>query len=702
MRRLLAIFGVLASVFMETTVTRAAITFDQAYGHEPPGGRVPSRIAWAPDGHAFTYVLASQDNRDALDVRIYDVKTHESRVLLPALKLGMKGRTPANIVWAPDSTHLAFVQNETLFTFDTATGTRTPIATKAADPHWSPDGRRIAFNKDEDVWVIPAAGGRPVRITSGGRANDMLNGDTDWVYPEELSTAQAFDWSPDGKTIAYLHFDERNVTAFPIMDFLQEDNSAATERYPLAGEKNPAVSLHVVDVASHKEHLIYDASRKDEYLPWFAWTQAGGLSYEVLDRKQQRVRVDAVAHDLTSTLYERSDPNWVDVVPPPLWLSDGSSFWIAADGTTRSLFIRSAAGAFTRLTANMRIYGFAADRTLRDSALILAAYPTRREQALLAIDVHGAKRVLTPDRAFHRPAVSPNGSHFLDFRSTINEPTDVTLYETATLAPTVIAPRSIALQHDIAPTDLLTVDSPDGPLDATMLKPPNFNPAKRYPVIVYVYGGPESPTTQNHFGSLYHQLLAQAGYIVFSIDGPESQVDNETHLHSIRYNFGPAMLAAQERGADYLATLPYVDAKRIGIWGWSFGGFATVYTLEHSKKFAAGVAVAPVTDWHDYDSIYTERYMGLPKEHPKEYDHSSDLLDAKNITVPMLVNHGTGDDNVHMANSIMLMQALISTDRPNVDFAFYPRQLHGISALADERVLYQRMLTWWQTHMPPT
>jgi dipeptidyl-peptidase 4 len=248
------------------------------------------------------------------------------------------------------------------------------------------------------------------------------------------------------------------------------------------------------------------------------------------------------------------------------------------------------------------------------------------------------------------------------------------------------------------------VSSGYGPLDAQLLEPPGFDPSKKYPVVVYTYGGPGAAVGSNGFGyqrALYHQLLARAGFIVFSIDGPASEADREENVRLLHRNFGPGSLLGQEIGARYLASLPYVDAKRIGIWGWSFGGYETAYALTHSKLFAAGAAVAPVTDWHLYDSIYTERYMGMPQDDPNAYEASSVLNAAASLNGPLLIQHGTSDDNVHVANSIALLQQFILAGENRVQFFPYPRKVHSISGLAQRRSVYGRMLDFWTNVLKP-
>jgi len=316
---------------------------------------------------------------------------------------------------------------------------------------------------------------------------------------------------------------------------------------------------------------------------------------------------------------------------------------------------------------------------------------------------------LTPAPGSHSVSLAPGGALFVDTHSTLTDPPQTDLVATADRGVhATLAARSESLRHDLLPVEMLSVDSQYGPLDAIMIKPPSFdklrmtNPGYKFPVIVYVYGGPAAPTTANIFGdqrALYHQLLAQNGFIVFSIDGPASQVDSDANVRLLYHNFGPGSLMGQEIGARYLRSLPYVDPDRIGIWGWSFGGYETAYALTHSDLFKAGAAVAPVTDWHYYDTIYTERYMGKPQDDLAAYDASSVLPAAAKLHGDLLISHGTSDDNVHMANTISLMQAFIEADRTNVDFMVYPRRTHSIAGIAQRRHLYGHMLQWWLKHL---
>lgn len=679
---------------------------EQIFSALPPWGSLPSRVLWAPDGRSFLYVADSQDREEALAVRQYDVQTLQSRILIDPARYGGRPQTPRNPAWSPDGSKLAFSVHGTLYVRDMATNLDRALAAGVSDAQWSPRGDAIAYVHDADLYVASLEPKlRVVRLTTNGVPDAILNGDLDWVYPEEFGTQHGFAWEPDGSAIAYVRMDERRVTNFPLVDFLPDDNAVTYERYPLAGERNPRVALHVVDLRTRNDAVVYDAAANDEYVPFFGWKPGSKtLLAEVLDRGQKHLRVLAFGGGKPFTLYEQTDAKWVDAEPLPVWLRGGASLWVLERENAPGLYLRDASGGLKRLTGAYRTTSLLAVDEKKGTAYVAAAYPTRRDASVLAVPLAGGEPVnLTPLAGSHVAVMSPGCNLFVDTHSTLNDPPQTDLVEAdSRQTRATLAARNDALASEMLPVQMLSVPSEYGALDAYMIKPPRFDPAKRYPVIVYVYGGPEMPTTANVFGysrGLYHQLLARRGFIVFSIDGPASQIDNEAHVRLLYHDFGEASLLGQKLGVAYLRSLPYVDASRIGIWGWSFGGYETVYALTHSDLFKAGAAGAPVTDWHLYDSIYTERYMGLPKNDPQGYDRSSTLDAADALHGDLLISHGTSDDNVHMANSVALLQSLMTAEDARVSFMAYPRQHHGFTALADLRRLYERMLDWWTTHL---
>jgi dipeptidyl-peptidase 4 len=686
----------------------ANLSLDEIFAVDPPWGAQPYGITWAPDARSFLYVLRVQDAHKALAVWQYDVKRKNGHVLIDPKAYGKRPETPRDLVWSPNGKFLAFTERGELYVRNLQTNTDRRIAGDASDPQWSPDGTRIAYIHNADLYI--ATPGRDLhiqRLTSGGIANEILNGDLDWVYPEELDTAHGFTWSPDGRAIAYMRMDERAVTAFPIVDFLRTDNSITFERYPLSGERNPRVSLRVIDLASHRDALVYDAAAHDEYLPFFAWKpNTRTLVAEILDRPQRHLRVVAWhgARGNPQTLLSQTGDKWIDDIPLPVWLPDGESLWVLDRGKTAGLFLREKSGAFKRLTADtFHVFDLLAYDKRKGIAYVAVGLPTRRDRSIGAITLSNGKLTnLTPEPGSHGVTMAPDAAAFVDTHSRVNEPPQTDLKSASGQVLATLTARNERFAAQLLPWQMLSVDSRYGPLDATMLRPPNFDPSKKYPVVIYVYGGPQAPTTADTFGGmrgLFHQMLARRGFIVFSLDGPASQADNSANVRLLYHDFGPGSLLGQRIAVRYLRSLPYVDSSRIGIWGWSFGGYETTYALTHTDLFKAGVAGAPVTDWHYYDTIYTERYMGRPKQDPKAYDASSSALAAAKLHGDLLIVHGTSDDNVHMANSIAFLQGAIAGAQTHVYFMAYPRQRHGFTQLADERAVYERMLEWWTAHL---
>ena len=706
---LIGLFAVLALLAPTAARAQAApivkpLAVEQIWSREPLIGRLPASIAWAPNGGRFLYTLPG-GTAGPLDTHVFDLRTHSDRIFFRAKAEGKGSRPVAEFVWSPDSSHLAYLNAGDLWVIGAnGTGQR-KLASRADDPQWSPDSSRVGFVHANDIYAVSALGGRPTRYSFDG-SGDQVNGEPDWVYSEELSMRHAYRWSPNGKSIAYLRFDQRPVTKFPIVDFLAADNAVSMTRYPLAGEKNSIVTVRVATPGG-ATRTLYSTKTHDGYVPYVGWTPQGVPAAYVLDRAQKHLRYLAFSGQTPRLLMHDRDAKFVDAndTGDPKWLADKHRFLFLSEreGVLSLYLADTKAGSIQRLTRDHRVEAVLGVDERRHVAYVSVAAPTRRDATVFAVPLRGGvPHALATGSGSHRFVMAPDARHFVRIDSAFGVPPTYTIGSTLGSGVIPFAHSASLANRGFGSYDLFTVDSKLGKLDAWMIKPPGFDPRRTYPVIMEVYGGPASPTTTDRWGGdvyLYHQALAQRGFIIFSIDGPGSQIDSAAAVRGLYHDFGPASLAGQLAGVTYLKTLPFVDSKRIGIWGWSFGGYETTYALTHAPGvWKVGVAVAPVSDWRFYDSIYTERYMGTPAQNPAAYSASSVVAAASKLQGMLLISHGTSDDNVHIANSIALIQAFILAGK-QIDFMVYPRKTHGISGIPQRRHLFNHMLNYWQEHL---
>lgn len=699
-RRAIAPLALVALLGSAAPAAVTPLTPDDIFAREPLTGRVPANMTWSPDGTRLLYTLPGGVADEPLDTHVLDVATGRDRIFVRAKADGHGARPAPEFVWSPDSTALAYLDRGDLYTIARDGTHRRKLATDADDPQWSPNSAAIAYVHDNDIYTIARAGCVVRRVSFDG-ADDQTNGEPDWVYSEELDMRHAFRWSPDGKQIAYLHADDRPVTAFPIVDFVPDRNRVHEQRYPLAGGRNPVMTYRVATLGA-ATRTLYTTATHDDYLATIGFAGDGRPVATVLDRAQQHLAYIAFGAQ-PQTLYRERSTTWIDLLAEPRWLANHRQVVMISqrDGEAAGYVLDARSGALRRLTRGLPVTGLAGIDNARSIAYFEVNAPTRRDATLAAVPLAGgAPRLFDRTPGAHRYTLAPNARAFVAAASSFGVPPVYALGTIGGSRRQVFVQSRLPADRAFGQTELVTVPSPAGPLDAYLIRPPDFDPAKTYPVVTYVYGGPASPTTRDEWGGstyLFHQALAQRGIIVFSIDGPGSQTAPLGGSRRLFRSLGPASLAGQLAGARYLATLPYVDTSRIGIWGWSFGGYETTYALTHAPAvWKAGFAVAPVTDWAKYDSIYTERYMGLPQHNAAAYRESSSVGKAAALRGRLMIAHGTSDDNVHFANTVAFVQASILAGRP-VDLMFYPRKTHGISGIPQRRDLFGRMLRFWTT-----
>jgi dipeptidyl-peptidase-4 len=629
------------------------------------------------------------------------------------------GRAGApDIRWAPSGRALCAVVRGDLVWVDLDGGSRrrlTSSATPMADVQVAPDGRHVSFSRDRDLWVVPTSapegdGGEERRLTRSPKG-EVLHGTLDWVYPEELGFTTAAWWSPDSTRLAFLSLDETGVTRFPIVSSVSPVGTTEHEWYPVAGGKNPVARVGVVSVTGGETTWLDLGSPAPEYVARVAWTPDGSrVAVVTLDRAQRTLRLLFAdpATGASEVVLEETDPAWVEVPPAPRFLDARRFLWRShRDGWTRWWLV----------TPGQDVVPWTPERLEADQVLHVDEARSRivvsgtwsgglRAGAYLGgPDVDGAVPapfVLDDDRHL-RASVSPVGDLVMVTQSDSTTPprTEVRrLADGSLLRPLGDARSRSTDSVRMARPEFGRLASEHGPILWCLWKPPRLEPGRRYPVIVQVYGGPGSTMVRDEWGRgpWFETLLTQKGFLVLEVDGRGTGGRGARYERLVQGRLGVPECEDQVLAVRELARRPYVDGDRVGIWGWSYGGTMVCNALcRHSDVFKAGVAVAPVTDWRNYDTIYTERYMGTPQENAAGYDAASCVKAATGMDGWLLLVHGLGDDNVHVQNTFQLVDALLRAKKRTFDVMVYPDAGHGIGGRSVD--VFGRLLRWFETHL---
>jgi dipeptidyl-peptidase-4 len=560
---------------------------------------------------------------------------------------------------------------------------------------FSPDGALVSFVRANDLYVVDLKTRAERRLTRTGNEK-TLNGVLDWVYEEEVygrGNRRGYWWSPDSARIAYLSIDESPVHAFPVVDHIPRRQALEDTPYPLAGDPNPLVRLGVVGAGGGETRWV----RTEGYEPTdflivrVSWSpDSRRVVYQAQNREQTFLDLNAAepATGNTSRLFRETTKAWVEPADDnPRWLKDGSFLWRSERTGYLHVYHYGPDGKLVKQITDgpWEVRGIDA---VDEAAGWLYFHGTEHSHIgehvyRVKLDGSGLKR-LSEAEGNHRPSFSPSGAYFVDSWSDVNTPTQVRLYGAdGALVRAVEENRVAALgQYKLGKAEFMRVKTRDGfEMEAMMIRPPDFDPSKKYPVLEFTYSGPHAPQVKNSWGGstyMWHQLLAQKGYIVWYCDNRSASGKGAQSAWVSYKNFGPLELRDLEDGLAYLKTLPYVDGSRVGIWGWSFGGYMTTYALTHSKQWKLGVAGGTVADWANYDSIYTERYMLTPEHNPAGYKAGSPLAGAANLSGKLMLIHGAIDDNVHMANTIQLAYELQKAGH-QFELMLYPKSRHGVT-----------------------
>jgi dipeptidyl-peptidase 4 len=540
--------------------------------------------------------------------------------------------------------------------------------------------------------VLDIASKKETRLTHNGSPT-LLNGELDWVYPEELDLGSAYWWSPDGKSIAYLQFDTSRVPLYPQADLLKTKAIAEPERYPQAGDPNSDVRLGVLPITgsgAETRWMDLGDTRDRWLLARVYWTPDSKSLYVVrLARVQNRLdllRAD-VKTGATAEILRETDPYWINHNDMFRFLGGGKQFlWASERDGFRHLYLYTADGRLvSQITKGpWEVTGIAGVDEATSAIFYTSSEVSPLERHLYRIQFDGAgKQKLTAEEGTHTISMSPSTEWYFDAYSNLKQPSQTTLRKNDGSLWTVYreADRRQLDEYELLPTELLNFKSEDGTLlYARMIKPKGFDSSKKYPVIVSVYGGPGAQSVRNSFsGVSWEQVMAHKGYLIWQVDNRGSLGRGHAFESAIYHRMGQRELDDQREGVKYLLSLGYADPNRIGIQGWSYGGFMTLNALLNAGDvFKAGISGAPVTNFRNYDTIYTERYMGLPAENPDGYAGTNLALKAGNLKGRLLLVHNFEDDNVLFQNMLQATEALQKADRP-FELMIYPQKAHGVS-----------------------
>ena len=578
---------------------------------------------------------------------------------------------------------------------------------KIQEPTFSPDGNKVAFAKDNNLYVKNLESGAITQITTDGEKNKVINGITDWVYEEEFSFVRAFDWNADSNKIAFIRFDETQVPEFS-MDVYGTElyQTQHVFKYPKAGEANALVSLHIFDLSSkNTEEVKLDKAYEDFYIPRIKWTNNPDvLSAQYMNRHQNELdlwMINAKTNNSKLVLAE-TDKAYVDVTDNLTFLKDNSFIWTSEkDGFNHIYHYDKNGNLINQVTkGNWEVTNYYGYDEKNNTIFYQSVENGSINRDVYSISLNGRnKKRLTKSDGTNSASFSADFSFFINTFSSATTPPEYTL--NSSVSGNLI--KSIKDNDKLAQTlseyktskkEFSTIHINGNDLNMWMIKPADFDASKTYPLLMYQYSGPGSQQVANRWNGAndyWYQHLAQQGYVIACIDGRGTGFKGADFKKVTQNELGKYEVEDQIAAAKQLGELEYIDADRIGIWGWSYGGFMSSNCLfKGNDVFNMAIAVAPVSSWRFYDTIYTERYMTTPQENASGYDENSPINHVDKLKGEFLLVHGSSDDNVHLQNTMRLAEALIQADK-QFDWAIYPDKNHGIYGGNTRLHLYKKM-----------
>jgi len=682
---------------------------------------------WSADGRSFVVVEADPQTR-ASDVWTVGIDDGKRERLVQGARLVAEGQAQPvdveDIVWSVDGRRALVYTNSqqvwrqrtkgTYYVWDAQAGRLTPVSRGEGWQQFaklSPDGTRVGFVRGNNLFVVELATGRETQLTRDGGDN-VINGTFDWVYEEELGVQDGWRWSPDGRRIAFWRLDQSRV---PVQTWVNDTGRYSVPvalHYPKPGEPNSQVKIGVVDVAGGETRWM--DTGEGEYLARMSWAASPTeLVIQRMNRAQNRIDVllTDVGTGRSRTLFSDIDSAWVNVDDDLTLVRGGSQIlWTSQREGYNQIYLYGRDGRLVRKLTPDAWDVTSVDRVDERGGWVYftGTGGNAAERHLFRVRLDGgAVQKLTREPGTHSTSVSPDGRTFVDVYSRAATSPSSRLFRTdGTLVRSLSDNQRVQANLAVAGVrqpEFFRIPTQGGAeMNAMMFRPAGFDPSKKYPVLFYVYGTPGAQTVADSWGgtrNLWHMLLAQKGYVVVSVDTRGTSNRGRAWEKTGYLSHGVTATDDLMTAARYMAAQPYVDAGRIGMWGWSGGGFTTGLSLARGGRlYKAGISVAPVTDWRLYDNIYSERFMGTPQANPAGYDSTSVLGHVAGITAEYLVVHGTADDNVHFQNSVQLATALQGVGK-QFSFMMYPGKNHGISGAQTQLHLFTMMTNWLEKNL---
>ncbi|MGB9665223.1 MAG: alpha/beta fold hydrolase [Ignavibacteria bacterium] len=708
MKKLTTFLLTILIVTASAQINSKNFTLEEIWGSQKFFGKSLRLVKWVDKGYKFTY-LETDPQKRTTNIVVYDVQSKSKSVLLSSDELKLEGSdekfTFLNYEFSPDENYILFTGllparsiktggNIYLYNIKTKEFFQVETGKSVLNVKFSPDSKKLGYVKDDNLYLYDIENRTERQLTFDGNGI-VINGHFDWVYEEEFSIIDGWRFSPDGKQIAFWQLDQSPVPEIEIQQFDSLYFNSIKMRYPKAGARNSIVKIGVVDIQSGKIQWMNIGDEIDIYIPRIYWTtrenELAIIRMTRLQNKLELLLADSQTGD-SKVIYTDTDTCWVSVESLDIYFfKDKKHFLISSERNGfKHLYLFDYSGKMIRQITNGQ---WEVDRLIEvDESNNLLFFtsglgnPLVRNLYKVKLDGKKLER-LTSFSGTNFINSSPNLKHFIVINSSVRSVSKTFLLDDkGKILDTLINNEELerALrEYSFSTPEFLTFTTSDGVvLNAMMIKPANFDPNKKYPVLFYNYSGPGSQIVIDIWGGnqyLWHQMLAQEGYIIFMVDNRGTGGRGKSFENLIYKNLGYWEVNDIVEAAKYLMTLSYVDPERIGIWGWSYGGYISALTLlEGNEYFKCAVSVAPVTHWKFYDTIYTERYMSLPELNPEGYEKSAVTNKADKLKGKVLLIHGTADDNVHFQNTVVLVDELIKANK-QFQVMFYPGKDHGIS-----------------------